>query len=407
MNNNYLITLEPLGSFFFGGEETFGSQDGNSKNYYARSNYYPQQTALLGMLRYQILAKEGKLGKQPSNVIRELIGEKSFIVDENPQIFGHIKNLSPVFLIDNNEYYIPQALDYSTYNKEPDKEKKDNIALSHLSVSFNKEKTSSYLNNNCPRPTVSIVTADNKAFSPKNERPSLLISNKGNIRLLDAELDYNKTPLYDKDKVFYGIARNGLFMQSPQVGIEKQTNRKKDIADSKFYKQNFLKLAPQCKFAFFAELSYELESGIVHLGGERSAFQMTVTSTSDTFDTVFKDVYSKEKRNNCIVLTSNAYIDTTSSDKDKCPAISIESLCDYYITEAVPFRNIQTINDNSDYIKLGKAVSKSPQLFQLLKRGSIFYACDNKDLTCLKEALNNSSFTTIGYNKYIEIKNSK
>ena len=53
----YKITLTPVEGYFFGGETTFG--EGQAKNYFAKSNLLPQETALLGMLRYQILKLKG------------------------------------------------------------------------------------------------------------------------------------------------------------------------------------------------------------------------------------------------------------------------------------------------------------------------------------------------------------
>lgn len=38
---SYLVTLEPLGDYFFGGEVTFG--DARTQNYLVRSNELPQQ----------------------------------------------------------------------------------------------------------------------------------------------------------------------------------------------------------------------------------------------------------------------------------------------------------------------------------------------------------------------------
>lgn len=53
MNRHYLITLTPMDWFFFGGERTL--DDGKSADYISHSNKFPQQSALLGMIRYQLL----------------------------------------------------------------------------------------------------------------------------------------------------------------------------------------------------------------------------------------------------------------------------------------------------------------------------------------------------------------
>ena len=54
-----LIKLTPLGEFFFGGDVTFGKA--NKRSYYVQSRRFPQQTTLLGMLRYELLKKNNLL----------------------------------------------------------------------------------------------------------------------------------------------------------------------------------------------------------------------------------------------------------------------------------------------------------------------------------------------------------
>ena len=49
----FKVTLEPKDWFFFGGSSTF--DNGTKTSYIAHSLLFPQQTALLGMIRYQLL----------------------------------------------------------------------------------------------------------------------------------------------------------------------------------------------------------------------------------------------------------------------------------------------------------------------------------------------------------------
>lgn len=53
----YLIKLTPLDKFFFGQKKTFGD---DNVNYVVYSSFFPQQTALLGLLRYQVLQIAGE-----------------------------------------------------------------------------------------------------------------------------------------------------------------------------------------------------------------------------------------------------------------------------------------------------------------------------------------------------------
>ncbi len=55
----YLITLTPLEPFFFGGNITFGKfKDKEKSTYLVKSRYFPQQTALLGVIRKEMLIQE-------------------------------------------------------------------------------------------------------------------------------------------------------------------------------------------------------------------------------------------------------------------------------------------------------------------------------------------------------------
>ena len=54
----YLVRLKPLDSFFFSGRETFMSFETDTKEktkYLVKSEYFPQQTTLLGVERKQLL----------------------------------------------------------------------------------------------------------------------------------------------------------------------------------------------------------------------------------------------------------------------------------------------------------------------------------------------------------------
>ena len=84
-DTNYLITLKPRGRFFFGGDRAFTAS--GEAVYAAESLYFPQQTALLGMLRYAMIRQDpnAKIGT-------------GFDIENNN--WGDVSQLSPVFLID-------------------------------------------------------------------------------------------------------------------------------------------------------------------------------------------------------------------------------------------------------------------------------------------------------------------
>ena len=61
MTDTYLIKLRPLTHYYFGGEQGLGS--GDSRNYLVKSRLWPQQTTLLGLVRYVILREQGLLAQ--------------------------------------------------------------------------------------------------------------------------------------------------------------------------------------------------------------------------------------------------------------------------------------------------------------------------------------------------------
>lgn len=81
-NETYFVEIQPIGYYFFGGERTFNTAQTDKykkpiANYYAISNPYPQQTALLGLLRYTMLVMTNMLHAKNHHEKESIIG-KSF-----------------------------------------------------------------------------------------------------------------------------------------------------------------------------------------------------------------------------------------------------------------------------------------------------------------------------------------
>lgn len=116
----YLITMRPLESFMFGTEQTFsdpGMTADRRISYIATSNQVPEQTTILGALRFMLLSKHGHVKADYSYTSEELakneglIGKESFSFFAEQQKFGAIHSISPVFLLKDGgserEYLIP------------------------------------------------------------------------------------------------------------------------------------------------------------------------------------------------------------------------------------------------------------------------------------------------------------
>ena len=108
--SKYQITLTPVDKFFFGGDMTFQVGDNEKdefntqfKSYIIKSSMFPQQTSLLGMLRFLILRNGGSDVFANGHITnkdkaKKLIGERSFSVNGNhcENKFGVIKGISYV-----------------------------------------------------------------------------------------------------------------------------------------------------------------------------------------------------------------------------------------------------------------------------------------------------------------------
>jgi len=381
--NNYLVTLKPLAPYYFGGENSF---DEDNVNYFVRSNYLPQQTTILGFLRYELLLQNGLLGTDPETADwKGLIGESSFQKKDGSFAsgFGAIKKISPVFLSNGRQNFICQSFDWGVADhKENGKSAKRLLPLEYSIGSNADTVLSKYMTG------VPVLKAGNDPFKQKTGIKQLWVSSDGNIA---RQWDYENE--FDTGRGF----ENGFFISSRQIGINRKVKRSRnDTGD--FYKIVKYDLRDDFAFAFFANIDLPKEknfrSRVVTMGGERSVFQMTVANSMESFERIFSSNTFNSHRNDkrkAIVLTSDAYTED-----------NILALCDFAITETIPFRGIQTTQQRSgDYIRIkGGAIAKTQQLLHLLKRGSIFFC---KDLSGLKKAIHNETFQTVGYNYFIEL----
>ena len=244
----YLIMLEPIETFFFGGDRTFGND-----SYIAFSRRFPQQTALLGMIRREILLEEKVLirDKEKEKIVNKikkeiLVGKDEFSMDKNEKDYGMINYISEVFLYNGDEvfYLVKDFFDYE--------------------IEFNPV----------------MLKKDGEVFSLKEGIKEVLIS---------------KTKKIDLSEVFEEVI---------QVGNQK--NKKEDAFFKKFsYKlKNF-------KFAFKIDTNYEIEKldgKIVQLGAERSKFKLNVIKNYD------KEIVFPKKDFSYLVLLSDAYIEKEKAE---------------------------------------------------------------------------------------------
>lgn len=382
----YLIKLFPADNFFFGGEHTFGQ--GNKANYFARSNLYPQQSALLGMLRYQILKKKNLLGPDAGQMqVNACIGPESFKLYNKDGLnrlvkdfsFGRIKALSPLFLLDTSTkqetLYFPMPLDYGYEISFPH----DQPIRLHLG---NKKKIAATGTNPIrPSGLSDRNTGGNHTFDHKTYA--------NYARWLGAGAD---RPVKKTDDIW---------LSSTQIGITKTESGRSD--KDNFYKQTVFKLQKDFCFAFYTVL--EEESGeqlldkksFVFLGGQRSVFLMeTEEVAAPVVDKEPENSVSRELleayppvKEEKIVLASDAYIENLPE---------LMQLCRFAWSDSTVFRNIETsVGSNKNYY----AKPKKSAGYVFLKRGSVLYV-PTDNMGKATGLLDNEYLKLAGYNLYIK-----
>lgn len=342
----YKITLKPVDWFFFGGEQTF--DNGKSQSYFATSNPFPQQTALLGMIRYQLLRSAGLLfsgDKEHDQSItpkaNALVGEHSFDIDaKEPQSFGCIKAISPVFIQKGERRLAPMPL---THN---------------IDISFSDGRV--WLSGKQCGSIISAPAFKEKTYNNYN----LFIDNTGKP--------------WDQDDIFAA---------STQVGITKADASDKN--EKGFFKQNILRFKDNdtC-FAFYLDLDVDDETRLkpqqfVFLGAQQSCFYMECSICDE-------EPFVPDHPEGSILLCNHTYI----SDAE-----SLNANCLQHWSGTISFRNLK--NDNTGRLRSGAvAYRRHGSLCTFLTAGSVIFYSDEKQLKALTSLLTKPNLQNIGYNTF-------
>ena len=235
----YLVTLTPLEPFLFGGDNTFGKlmndeekkETPDAGTYLVKSRQFPQQSAILGMIKKEIMIQSGVLtrkvrgewvDKEIKDRAKELVGVQKFdILQNKEQNFGAIKEISPIFLMQKNQSYIKK-------------------------VAIDKYQDGLLLN-----------------YNPKENIYDNFVC---------IQTDKSKK----EDDIFKSI---------------EQTGNKKGGAENSLFKKTSYLLKDDFKFAFYLECDYELQNSIITLGADRSSFKMEVEVDKNTLNYKDKNDY--------------------------------------------------------------------------------------------------------------------
>lgn len=223
----YLITLKPLEPFMFGGNQTFGALgDKEAGSYLVKSRQFPQQTALLGMLKKEMMTQAGLLtrkrrgewvDKQKQSKAVDLVGSQKFdMLSSNIQKFGAIRSMSPIFLMQNNKRYI-KKVDIDNYSYEDGK----------------------------------------------------LNGFNGKIDIYDNFISLDGGDKCTSENIFKEV---------------EQTGNKKGGEENSLFKKTTCMLKGGFSFAFYVDVEFELQDAMVTLGADRSSFMMSVKKDADTLN---------------------------------------------------------------------------------------------------------------------------
>jgi CRISPR-associated protein Cmr3 len=341
----YQITITPLEYYFFGGEKHNADL---KTNYFVESLPYPQQTALLGLLRYFLLQKKGLIdGKFISNKAEAaiLIGEHSFHFLQQ-QKFGKITKISPLYF----------------------RKKAENYFFAPLDIAFEMENF--------------VLKKGNKPFNAKDH--STLIQ-----QYLISENSQEVIPI------------SKIAMDFAQVGNEK--GEKGKTKENAFYKQKMKYLEKDWSFAVDAEIAEEIEHKDYYcsLGGEKCHFKLNFVKK----DAFFAPKYPKKHQREgifCLLCLSDCFID--SVEIKNLPFAVNEYVSFRNLRSKVSTKNfyaLKKVQDNKDeHSTMDNGLIHSSR-YQLLQRGSVLYFEKQSEAEKLRDIIEKENGKTIGFNRIL------
>ncbi|HED36728.1 MAG TPA: hypothetical protein ENI76_00545 [Ignavibacteria bacterium] len=369
MMSKYLMTFKPADTFFFGQENKYRKKkdsDSFEAEYYQVSSYFPQQTTVLGMLRYFVLQQNNQIPISNKADAKKLIGKSSFNLTETALDFGKIKSLSPVFIIHINKKYMPNPLDLILIS-EDECDPKGGKKVKQLIYEKKDLKT------NLPNQESQILH-----FPEYNEKEGL-------SRFLLNMKDQEDYLVYDKEE----DEKKYVFAKVEKIGITKKQDEKA------YYKQVLYKFKDtDTSFACIGELDMNLDTSKKYkafLGAEKSLFEIEFKEYNDEFNNL---VVLYEFNQPKVVLLSDAFI-----EQDKFNYI-------FSISKTKSFRFLKSdIKDTNSFGKFNeKGGLTQSDRFNLHQRGSVFYFKDDVSLNGFTDRLRNGNkeknFYKIGYNYF-------
>lgn len=359
--STYLVRMTPIEPFTFGGEKGF-KFDEKEKNssYYQMSKDTPEQTTIIGMLRYAALQNKSMLKSfkdyTPEDKIQmgSLIGEHSFSFDATEFQMGKIDSVSPLFIVDHEKeldkmsVYIKSPLNNISHERyEPMEMEKEPLRTSKgvIRIPTNQSLgTKTWLN-------YGFINIGSKV-----EPKAIFAAPDSEERLFDSA-------------ILTGNRKNGS--DSDEDGFFKREVKW-------FHKKGY-------SFAVYVECEEGLlpEKTLVSMGLRKSTFMVETISV---------------EKNDLEERIGNAL----KSDEVWYYALG-DVLPEYleYNSYAIVFRKqIRNINTNIEEKEFHRAVRRNEKLYNLVEAGSVFY----EEAPQVKE---NDNLKRAGYNWIVKIGGEK
>ena len=355
--SKYQITLTPVDKFFFGGDMTFSVGDDKRFNeqfssYIIQSSLFPQQTSLLGMLRFLILRNHpecfdgDKINQEKAG---KLIGPRSFSVSpgHTENVFGSINNLSHIRV---RRKIGSQCIDLD-------------FAPLFDAIDLGGAAEGIYNDNYfCIPPILK------KTYNAKDGLYAYLTDGVKKYRL------------------------DEIFVKDRRVGIDRNIETGK-VEEAALYKQisyRFNNRRTQYCFVFEADVADSLKleeynGQMVSVGGDNSQFIIGISNVV----LLNPDINSVE---NAVYLLSPTFL--TREDVSKAS---------FAVTRLLPFRFLESgiMTDPKSYNILNRKLKRSEKKYELYDAGSIFYFNQENARQDFISAINNKQdFKQIGYNEY-------
>ncbi|MFW5803708.1 MAG: type III-B CRISPR module-associated Cmr3 family protein [bacterium] len=368
----YRVNIIPIGSYYFGGERTFNPADGSRANYFAKGRTIPQQTTILGMLRFALLKKFITTTTETPLSVDELIGSHGF--NGSKTSYGIIQNISPLFLQYKNQCLELAGMDWQIYDTGFQKFK------------FEKTPIKSYLDK------VNTKPENIKKFIPQ-------VLNYNHKKFMYNVWRNNNSPeksLISEDEIFIPDVRPGN--KKSQAG---------GVSEKAYYKQERFRLKKGYSFAVYLTSSQELivdnnnsHSFLIPIGGDNTECRVDISKIEEGenhFTTTLKEKHTSDNQQSIrkIILLSDAFIPHETLRK-----------VDFSINFLSEFRYIQTTNTHANIAQIQKyqsqntSLPKKSNLLFLLSRGSVLYVNSGNLQNVITELEGNDIYRSIGYNYF-------